>query len=129
MERAGRLLRASKAITACVTPEDIARAAWPAAAGKKVAAHTRAAALVRGRLVVEVEDMIWQQQLFTLRRQFLKNLEAVAGPGIVSEVEFRVTPRRKLPVREERPVRDESDGIADPFLSRLYRASRRRAQA
>ncbi|HEY1185272.1 MAG TPA: DciA family protein, partial [Bryobacteraceae bacterium] len=49
-----------------ITESDLACAAWPQAVGKRIAAHTRAAKLVRRRLVVEVEDQIWQRQLFVL---------------------------------------------------------------
>src|SRR6266853_296344 len=55
MERAGKSLAKLK-LSGRIADEDLARAAWPAAVGKRLATHATATALVRGRLVVEVED-------------------------------------------------------------------------
>ncbi len=130
MERAGRVVRRSGAAS-IVTPEQIAVAGWPAAVGKIVARHTRAAALVRGRLVVETEDAIWQKQLFPLTSQIVRKLEAVIGPGIVADLEFRPAGKapRKAPHRETRNSADEADRIENPDFRRLYIAARKRASA
>jgi len=126
MERAGKLLGQSKLAARCATPEQLVIASWAAAVGKKIAVHTRASRLVRQRLVVEVDDAVWQKQLYSLRTQILANYDKVLGPGFVGELEFRVAPRRMQPAIETRPVRDEADAIEDPVLSRIYRASRAR---
>ena len=124
MERAGKLLGQSKLAARCLTDEQLAVASWPAAVGKKIAARTKAARLVRERLVVEVNDVIWQKQLYSLRAQILARFDKVLGPGFVSALEFKVVPPRRLPSVETRVVRDEADTIEDPVLSRIYRASR-----
>ena len=111
--------------------EQLACAAWARAVGARLAKHTRAAKLVRGRLVVEVEDETWKRNLFSLGRHIMGNLERAIGPGIVTDIEFRVLPRRReqqraltldlsLPVAQV----DEADGIEDPVLRRLYKTSR-----
>jgi hypothetical protein len=108
--------------------------------GKKIAEHTRAARMVRTTLIVEVEDRIWQRQLFGLSRQILSNLAERIGPGVVEDLEFRImvrqpelaTLQRKEPQRAEHAaptVVDEAELIADPVLRNLYRASRQRAGA
>ena len=56
-------------------------AAWKVAAGKKIAEHTRATRLVRGSLVVEVEDQVWQRQLTTLCRRSVAQSGEGAGRG------------------------------------------------
>jgi len=116
-----------------VSDEQIACAAWPQSVGKKVAGHTRAARMVRTRLVVEVEDRIWQRQLFTLSTQILGRLEKNLGRGVVEDLEFRIVPRRREPGRAAASVPalvpDEAAGIEDPVLRSIYRASRKRAQA
>ena len=56
MERASKLIRGLGLPSDTISPEQIACAAWASAVGKKIASHTRAAKLVRTRLVVEVED-------------------------------------------------------------------------
>ena len=82
-------------------PELRACAAWKVAAGKKIAEHTRATALVRGSLIVEVEDQIWQRQLTTLSRFLVSNLEKALGEALVTDIDFRPMPRRSEPQRAE----------------------------
>jgi predicted nucleic acid-binding Zn ribbon protein len=133
MERAGRVIRQLKLSKVNVTSEELAKAAWPAAVGKKIASRTRAAGMVRSTLIVEVEDFLWQKNLFGLRRQILHNIEKVLGPGLVEEIEFRsrALPKR-MAQREEVsafPPRDEdtSNEPSDPVFRRIYRQSRRKA--
>jgi len=136
MERAGRLIAKWKLRPNCVTPEQLARAAWPAAVGRRIALRTGRVLLVRSSLVVEVEDDTWRRQLFALRGQILRKLEEVLGPGIVSDVEFRLAFPRRQPQREQTPPGaagapglDEADRIQDPVFRRLYRIARKRASA
>jgi len=134
MERVSRLIRRLPLPAESITAEELALAAWPEAVGKTIAAHTRAAKMVRKRMVVEVEDAVWQRQLFALTPQILRNLEKALGPGLAEEVEFRIVPRRREPQLATRAVpsaapADESDAIADPVLRSIYRASRKRLQA
>ena len=116
-----------------MTPEELACAAWPQAVGKKVAGHTRAAKLVRARLVVEVEDKTWQYQLLTLSRDILKVLEKNLGPGLVDDLEFRVVPRRRDPQRAAEAMpglfADEASAIEDPVMRSIYKAARKKALA
>jgi predicted nucleic acid-binding Zn ribbon protein len=135
MERAGALLGKIKLPRNAVTPEDLARAAWRAAVGQKIAAHTAVVALVRARLIVEVSDGLWQRQLNALSGQILSNLQAIVGAGIVEDLDFRpaVAPRR-APQRSETASRaarglDEADGIQDLSLRRVYKISRKKASA
>lgn len=129
MDRAGKLIRKLGLPGGCLTAEDLARAAWPQAVGRRIASHTRVVALFGSRLVVEVEDAIWQRQLETLRGQILSKLQEVAGKETVQAVEFRPGIPRRLPQRagDARAAEDEADHIQDPVLRRLYIASRRRS--
>ena len=131
MERASRLLSRLAAAGDGFRPEDLARAAWPKAVGKKVAAHARAVRMVRTRLIVEVEDRVWQRQLFALSAQILKNLERQLGRGVVEDIEFREIPPRIGPViaQTSGTSGDEADAIDDPVLRRIYIESRKKAQA
>jgi len=110
-----------------VDPEIRARAAWVVAAGKKIAEHTRATSLVRGSLVVEVEDVVWQRQLNTLRHFLLRNLREALGDQTVSEIDFRPMPRRIAP--QKAAAAKTVDGIEDPVLGILYRESKKREMA
>ena len=143
MERASKLIRGLRSPSgmnnAVISAEELACAAWPGAVGKTLAAHTRAARMVRSRLVVEVEDATWQRQLFALTRHILGNLEKGLGRGFVEDVEFRVVPRRREPQRAQQATStvdptgalsaDDADGIADPVMRGIYKASRKKALA
>ena len=130
MERASSFVR--KLSRGMITPEEMALAAWPDAVGKRIALHTRAAKLVRTRLVVEVEDATWQRNLWSLSGQILRNLQKALGPELVDDLEFRIIPRRREPeiARASIPALiDDAEAIADPILRDLYKLSRKKAQA
>jgi|SRR5579862_7205704 len=136
MERAGKAL-AKLNLSPAIAADELAFAAWTAAVGKRIARHAPAKALVRGRLVVEAEDAIWQQQLFHLRFDILAKLSEVLGGGIVTDLEFRIAkPTRRPPQSaqshaENRPpahASDEADRIEDPVMRILYKQSRAASQ-
>lgn len=132
MERAGRLIGKMDLSRQLADAETRARNAWPVAAGKKIAAHTRATALVRDKLVVEVEDAVWQRQLSTLRHFLLRNLAREMGEAVVSEIDFRPMPRRREPQRAQSarpadPVIDPAEQIGDPVLALVYKRSKVRS--
>src|SRR5580658_8443723 len=101
MERAGRLVGKMNLPPQVADAETRARAAWPVAAGQKIAKHAKATALVRGTLLVEV------------------------GDELVIEIDFRPTPARRPPqaAASARPDAVHTDGIQDPVLALLYRRS------
>ena len=133
MERAGKSIARLRGSN--LAPDQLAVAAWPAAVGERLAARTNAVTLVRTRLVVEVEDAVWQKQLFQLSSQILPRIRAVIGPGIVDELEFRVSPR--VPRRPMRMATTssasagaadpEADSIRDPIFRTLYKQARKKA--
>src|SRR5579871_2401160 len=133
MERASKFIQLLNLPPDAISPEELACAAWPEAVGKKIASHTRAAKLVRTRLVVEVEDAVWQKQLFTLEPLIVRSLAKILGPGLVEETHFQITPRRREPQRATQAApglfADEADAIEDPVMRGLYRASRKRSGA
>lgn len=135
MERASKVIGKLKLPEGTTSQEAVACAAWPDAVGKKISAHTRASRMVRSNLIVEVEDWVWQRQLFTLRQQIQRKIDAAIGPGIVAEIEFRVIPPKLGPQRAQRAIgpaarsNDEADNIADPVLRSIYKASRKRERA
>ncbi len=133
MERASRLIGKLALPRDAVSSEELVRTAWPQAVGKKIARHTRPVNMVRTRLIVEVEDVVWQRQLFALTGQVLANLEKTLGRGMVEDIEFRVVPPRREPQRAVRSAAgalfDEADRIADPVLRVIYKRSREKALA
>ncbi|SRR5579864_8661780 len=131
MERASRVLGKLSLPQGTFTPEAMVCAAWASAVGKKIAMHARAIKLVRTHLIVEVEDAIWQRQLFVLREQIRRKIDESVGAGVVEDIEFRVMPSRIGPQRARRAVAgaDEANGIADPVLRNIYKAARKRQMA
>jgi predicted nucleic acid-binding Zn ribbon protein len=127
MQRAGRLIGKLKLSPEMSDPQVRVCAAWNAAAGKKIAVRTRATTLVRSTLIVEVEDVVWQRQLNTLRHFLLRNLREVLGEPLVTEIDFRPMPRRMAPQRAE--TARATDGIQDPFLSMLYQQKKKKELA
>jgi predicted nucleic acid-binding Zn ribbon protein len=127
MERASRTL-AQMRLGAALDSQELAIHAWPAAVGKKIAAHTRAARLTSTTLAVEVGDPVWERQLSALAPQILRNLEKALGPGLVDRIDFYVRAERRAPQRATRSM-DEADGIEDPVLRDIYRSARKKALA
>jgi hypothetical protein len=128
MERAGRLIPTLKG-KAPLTRSELAMAAWPAVIGKRLAGRTKALELRGERLVVEVEDSLWQRNLHGLRGQILENFQKTMGPAAPGEIEFRVGAPKRPPQRALVFSRDEADRIADPVMRRIYVTSRRKAGA
>jgi hypothetical protein len=125
MQRAGRLIAKMKLSPDVADPEMRVRAAWPAAAGKKIARYTRATALVRDTLIVEVEDHVWQRQLATLEHFLVRNLAKELGEALVKKIDLRPMPRRRAPQRAE-TARPDAERVADPVLDLVYRQSKRK---
>ena len=123
MERAGRLI--GKLKLKMDDPELRACAAWKVAAGQYTAEHTRAVRLVRGSLVVEVGDQIWQRQLASLSQYLVRNLEKALGEALVTDIDFRPMPKRREPQKAARAIGRED--VLDPVLDMLYRKSRKNA--
>ncbi len=138
MERAARLVGKNKYSNKVFTNDDLARAVWPTAVGKAIAAHTSRLRLVRNTLIVEVEDAIWQKQLHHLTGSILERVRKVTGSDIVQDIEFRVGIPRREAARSETLERlelqivnapDEAESIRDPVLKKVYRLSRKKATA
>jgi hypothetical protein len=140
MERAARLFKNKSVHREIMSDEDVLRAAWPLAVGKAIARHTSHVKLVRSKLVVEVEDAIWQRQLHTLSFQILDRLRKFTGNAVLTELEFRIAIPRRTAQRAEstepfvpglpsQAQRDEAETILDPVLKKVYRLSRKKASA
>lgn len=129
MERAARSLSKLRTSTP-LSAEDLARTAWPVAVGKNIARHSAAVSLVRETLVVEVEDAVWQRNLFGLRHHIVRALKGVIGEGIVGDVEFRVAIARRPPQTAAALLStDDADRIGDPVLRLVYKQARKKATA
>ena len=130
MEPASRLMGKLKFPGDSFPVEQLVCAAWTATVGSRIAKHARAERLVRTKLIVGVDDSVWQRQLFGMSRMILARLtESLGDTVIVDELEFRVAQKKRGPQRAERSTpaasADEADGIEDANLRRLYMTSRK----
>ena len=132
MERAGKTLARLK-LSKTISVEELACAAWPEAVGATIARYAAPIALVRNKLVVEVEDASWQQPLFQLESQILKRIAEVLGTGVVRDLEIRIARQRRPPQRATQltatPSIDDADRIQDAGLRMVYKQARRKATA
>ena len=137
MERAGKTLSKLRWKDG-ISSEALARAAWPAAVGKRLANRALAVGLVRDRLIVEVDDAIWQKQLFHLEGQILKRLREVIGDDLIRQIEFRITVARRPPAMAATASAsavtspasaDDADEIEDLVLRKVYKQARKKATA
>lgn len=127
MERAARSLAKLK-LSGKISADEIALAAWPVAVGERIAAKARAVAVVRGNLIVEVEDAIWKKQLFSLRSQILRKVQDLVGADTVNDVEFRLAATRRPPqVSHALTSPDEADRILDRGMRIVYKQARKKA--
>jgi hypothetical protein len=137
MERAGRIVKGLRVVEiAGVKSYHLAPKAWTATVGRTVAAHSRPAFLDGTRLIVEVDDAVWQAQLTTLAPSILAGMAKKIGEGLVTMLEFRVAPQRRAPglaanakVAGPGLSEDEAERISDPVMRHLYRSARRKASS
>jgi hypothetical protein len=152
MERAARVFKNAKYSKSILSEEDQVRAIWPSAVGKAIAAHTLRLRVVRNSLVVDMEDALWQRQLYPLTTQILHRLQRIMGSDAIQSLEFRIGVPRRQPQRSESrdgmlwsneqpgadgtvtqagagPQIDDAERIQDPVLKKVYRLSRKKATA
>lgn len=68
-------------------------AAWKNIVGEPLGSHAVAMELQNKKLVVVVEDNIWQRQLEQMRGQLLFRLNSLLGQPLVKSIELRVDPK------------------------------------
>jgi hypothetical protein len=85
-------------IAAAGGPEEVIEAAclgaWKHAVGEALGDRAIAERFNGSKLVVVVEDKIWQRQLEQMRDQFLFRLNNVLGTPLVKVLEFRIAPEK-----------------------------------
>lgn len=107
------------------------RRCWKSAVGETIANHSRVIQLRGSTLHIGVDDSVWKSQLEQLHSQVLEQIRRASGTASIDRVAFRVVPPRIRPQVAQSPLlaADEADRIEDPLLRRIYKDSRRKAQA
>jgi predicted nucleic acid-binding Zn ribbon protein len=61
---------------------------WAEIVGEKVAAHTRAVRVDKGRLFVEVDSPVWSQELTFMKRKIMREINRRIGREAIEHVHF-----------------------------------------
>jgi hypothetical protein len=126
------ILRASAASEDVV--EAACLAAWKQVVGEGLVNHAVAVEVHHKKLVVVVEDRMWQRQLEQMRAQLLFRLNSLLGQPLVKAIELRVDPKllnekrraregsTKLPADQKIPEElvTAAAGIQDASLRRAF---------
>lgn len=128
MIRIGRLVSSLRGKKSAVSTDELARAAWESAIGKRLYARVGEFRMYGTKAVVEVEDNVWKSQMTSLAPQILQKMQAMIGPHLVQQLTFEVGVVRPAPVTDVPLPGDEADGIRDPNFRQIYRASRVRSE-
>ena len=104
--------------------------AWKHAVGETLSARARAESLRDHKLIIAVEDKVWQRQLEQMRDQFLFRLNKVLGRQVVKVVEFRIAPEKfavQKSVADKNPTQSipielisAAASIEDPGLRKAF---------
>lgn len=131
MDPAGKLLNSLPSLERLESVDQKLRRSWKSAVGATIANHSQILQLRDKTLVVTVEDAVWKSQLEHMRFQILDRIRASSGVAEIRWLNFRVSPPRIRPQVAQAPLfaADEADRIQDPLLRRIYKNSRRKAQA
>jgi len=74
-------------------------AAWKHTVGGGLISHAVAVQLQNRKLVVVVEDNIWQRQLEQMRGQLILRLNSLLGQTLVRSIELRIDPKTLAKIR------------------------------
>jgi predicted nucleic acid-binding Zn ribbon protein len=77
-------------------------AAWKHIVGEGLGSHAVPVQLQNQKLVVLVEDNIWQRQLEQMRGQLLFRLNSLLGQTLVESIELRIDPKSLTKARGSR---------------------------
>jgi len=79
-------------------------AAWKHVVGEGLSHHAVPVQLQNHKLIVVIEDNIWQRQLDQMRGQLLSRLNSLLGEALVRSIELRVDPNTLAKARATREV-------------------------
>lgn len=104
-------------LRAAADSEEVAEAAcfaaWKHILGEQLGNHAVPVQLDKKKLVVVVEDRIWQRQLEQMRGHLLFRLNALLGQSLIKSIELRIAPNTLIRMRGDRDgsrqVRPEYD--------------------
>ena len=70
--------------------EGMASCVWKEVVGKKIAAHTQAIRVKRGKLFVNVNDSSWLQEISFLKEKITEKINKRMREDIIKEIYFKI---------------------------------------
>ena len=83
---------------------------WAEIVGEKVAEHTRAVKVDRGRLFVEVDSPVWSQELTFMKRKIVREINRRIGREAIEHVHFVLGGSKPHDPTSSNPGKDEEHG-------------------
>lgn len=68
--------------------ENLAFAYWESVVGKEIAHHTEPEKIVKGTIVVKVDNDVWRNELSFFKNEIIQKLNNKIGKKIIQEIKF-----------------------------------------
>jgi predicted nucleic acid-binding Zn ribbon protein len=68
--------------------ENLAFAYWDTVVGKEIALHTEPEKIVRGTMVVKVDNDVWRNELAFFKHEIIQKLNNKIGKKLIQEIKF-----------------------------------------
>lgn len=68
--------------------ENLAFAFWDNVVGKEIALHTEPEKIVRGTIVVKVDNDVWRNELAFFKHEIIQKLNNKIGKKLIQEIKF-----------------------------------------
>lgn len=68
--------------------ENLAFAYWDSVVGKEIAVHTEPEKIVKGTVIVRVDNDVWRNELTFYKHEIIQKLNEKIGKRIIQEIKF-----------------------------------------
>lgn len=68
--------------------ENLAFAFWDSVVGKEISLHTEPEKIIRGTMMVKVDNDVWRNELAFFKNEIIQKLNQKIGKKIIQEIKF-----------------------------------------
>lgn len=68
--------------------ENLAFAYWDSVVGKEIALHTEPEKIVKGTVIVKVDNDVWRNELAFFKNEIIQKLNQRIGKKLIQEIKF-----------------------------------------
>jgi predicted nucleic acid-binding Zn ribbon protein len=68
--------------------ENLAFAYWDSVVGKEIALHTEPERIVKGTVIVKVDNDVWRNELTFFKNEIIQKLNQKIGKRLIQEIKF-----------------------------------------